>query len=72
MSLMIFLNTDITEYEIEKAVEKLKYGKAPCYDNVTNEHIVSTLLMFLPLYKKFVNAISNRSTVSNEWFSVNC
>ena len=61
------LNSVITEDEIEKAVRKLKHGKAPGYDNVLNEHISSTLSIFLPVYKKFFNIIFNSGFVPDEW-----
>ena len=47
------LNSVITEEEIKTAVRKLKNGKAPGYDNVVNEHISSTLPIFLHVYMKF-------------------
>jgi hypothetical protein len=47
------LNSVITEDKIEKAVRKVKHGKTPGYDNVLNEHILSTLPIFLHVYKIF-------------------
>ena len=43
----------ITEEEIKTTVRKVKNGKAPGYDNVVNEHISSSLAIFLHVYMIF-------------------
>ena len=42
---------------IKTAVRKLKNSKAPCYDNIVNKHISSTLPIFLHVYMKFFDMI---------------
>lgn len=41
--------------------KKLKNGKAPGYEFVINEHIVSILSIFLPLYQKLVASFQMNS-----------
>jgi hypothetical protein len=47
-----FLNVKISEEEIIAATKQLKNNKAARFDHVLNEHISSTLSIFLPLYTK--------------------
>ena len=61
------LNTPIREEEIIEAVQKLKKGKAPGFDSILNEHISSSLNIFLPIYLKFFNIIYDSGTVPEEW-----
>ena len=44
------LNTQTKEEEIKEAVQKLKKRKAPGFDSILNEHISSSLNIFLPIY----------------------
>ena len=48
----VLLNCTISDDEIQHAVKKLKNNKAPGYDEVLNEHISTTISIFLPLYRK--------------------
>ena len=48
-------------------VKKLKNNKAPGYNEVLNEHISTTILFFLPLYRKLFNIIFDKGFVPDEW-----
>lgn len=61
------LNGEISDEEIVAAVKKLKNSKAAGYDLIVNEHISSTLSVFLPVYKKFFNIIFCSGFVPDEW-----
>lgn len=61
------LNGEISDEEIVAAVKKLKNSKAAGYDLIVNEHISSTLSIFLPVYKKFFNIIFCSGIVPDEW-----
>ena len=43
-------NTPIKEEEIIEDVQKLKKGKAPGFNSILNEHISSSLNIFLRIY----------------------
>ena len=51
------LNTNIREEEVLAAVKQLKNNKAAGYGRVLNEHISSTVSIFLSLYTKLFNLI---------------
>ena len=65
-----FLDSTITEEEILSAVKKLKNNKSPDSDQVLNEHIVSTIVIFLPLYVMLFNIIYDTGIVPDEWLIV--
>jgi hypothetical protein len=44
------LNSPITEEKILRVVKNLKSNKASGYDDIVNEHIKSTINIFLPIY----------------------
>lgn len=52
-----FLNCEIDDGKILIAVKISKYNKAAGFDRVLNEHICSTITVFLPVYKKLFNVI---------------
>ena len=62
-----FLDSTITEEEILSEVKKLKNNKSPGCDQVLNEHIVSTIVIFLPLYVMLFNIIYDTGIVPDEW-----
>lgn len=62
-----FLDRTITEDEILSAVKKLKNNKSPGCDQVLNERIVSTIVIFLPEYVMLFNNIYNTGIVPDEW-----
>lgn len=47
--------------------ENLKNNKAAGFDRVLNEHICSTINVFLPVYKKLFNVIFDSGIVPDEW-----
>lgn len=53
--------------EIVATVNKLKNSKAVGYYLIVNEHISSTLSIFLPVYKKFFNIIFCIGFYPDEW-----
>ena len=62
-----FLNSVICEDDIIEAVRKIKNGKSPGFDSILNEHISSTLSIFMPVYLKFFNIIYESGFVPEEW-----
>lgn len=52
-----FLNFEIYNDEVMPAVKKLKHNKAAGNDKVLNEHVCSTIAIFLPVYQKLFNVI---------------
>lgn len=62
-----FLNLPISDEEILEAVKKLKNNKSPGHDLVINEHIFTTVTIFLPVYRKLFNLIYDRGYVPDEW-----
>lgn len=62
-----FLNCEIDDGEILAAVKNLKNNKAAGFDRVLNEHICSTITVFLPVYKKLFNVIFDSGIVPDEW-----
>ena len=63
------LNTNIREEEVLAAVKQLKNNKAVGYDRVLNEHISSTVPIFLSLYTKSFNLIFNTGVIPEEWLT---
>ena len=57
------LNCAISDEEILKSVKKLKNNKACGFDKVFNEHITSTITIFLPVYRKLFNLVFDSGTV---------
>lgn len=62
-----FLNYEIDDGEILAAVKNLKNNKAAGFDRVLNEHICSTINVFLPVFKKLFNVIFDSGIVPDEW-----
>ena len=62
-----FLNPMISENDIIEAVRKIKNGKSPGFDSILNEHISSTLSIFMPVYLKYFNIIYDSGYVPDEW-----
>ena len=64
----VLFNCTISEDEILHEVKKLKNNKAPGYDvQVFNEHISTTISIFLSLYRKLFNIIIDKGFVLDEW-----
>ena len=61
------LNSVIREDDIIEAVRKIRNGKSPGFDSILNEHISSTLSIFMPVYLKFFNIIYESGFVPEEW-----
>jgi hypothetical protein len=55
------LNSPIIEEEILRVV------KALGYDDIVNEHIKSTINMFLPIYCKLFNIVLNSGLILESW-----
>ena len=51
------LNSPITEEEILQVVKNFKSNKASGYDDIVNEHIKSTINIFLPIYCKLFKSV---------------
>lgn len=49
------------------AVKTFKNNKAAGFDRLLNEHICSTIAVFLPVYKKLFNVIFDSGIVPDEW-----
>ena len=63
----IILNSKISEEEISTAINGLKLGKSPGYDEILNEHIKSTKCLFMPLYIKLFNTIFDTGILPEVW-----
>ena len=61
------LNGNISEDEIIHAVNEMKNGKAPGYDQIVNEYIKTTIDIFLPLYLKLFNKILDTGIIPEVW-----
>ena len=61
------VNQPITESEILKNVKLLKNNKASGIDNIVNEHIKSTVYLFLPIYCKLFNVILDTGIIPQSW-----
>ena len=61
------LNSSITESELAEAINGLKLGKSPGYDEILNEHIKSTQSLFMPLYVKLFNIIFDTGILPDVW-----
>ena len=61
------LNSPITEEEILRVVKNLKSNKASGYDDIVNEHIKSTINIFLPIYCKLFNIVLNSGLFPESW-----
>ena len=62
------LNSEITEYEINKCIMNLKNSKAPSpFDNIINKYIKSTKQLLLPFYCKFFNCLLNTGLIPKSW-----
>jgi hypothetical protein len=59
------LNSPITEEEILRVVKNLKSNKG--YDDIVNEHIKSTINIFLPIYCKLFNIVLNSGLIPESW-----
>ena len=57
----------IQEEEIREAVNKLKKGKAPGNGHILNEHIATTLHIFMPTYLNLFNIIYESGIVPKDW-----
>ena len=54
----MYLNSEITEQEINYCINNLKNSKAASpFDNIINEYIKSTKHLILPLYYKLFNCV---------------
>ena len=63
------LKTNIREEEVSAAVKQLKNNKAAGYDRVLNEHISSTVSIFVSLYTKLFNLIFDTGVIPDEWLT---
>ena len=61
------LNSPITEEEILRVVKNLKSNKVSGYDDIVNEHIKSTINIFLPIYCKLFNIVLNSGLIPESW-----
>jgi hypothetical protein len=61
------LNSPITEEEILRVVKNFKSNKASGYDDIVNEHIKSTINIFLPIYCKLFNIVLNSGLFPESW-----
>ena len=61
------INQQISNEEIRKATKRLKNNKSPRPDNVLNEHIKSTINLFLPIYSSLFNLILDTGIVPESW-----
>ena len=62
-----FLNSPITEKEIQIVVLKLKNGKAFGNDGILNEYIKNTIDDLMPIYVKLFNIIPVIGIVPDTW-----
>ena len=63
----MILNDKITKQEIMKAIKKLKNGKSPGIDHVTNEYIKNSVHIFLPVYEDLFNTILDTGIFPSQW-----
>jgi hypothetical protein len=61
------LNCPITVEEIEKAIKKLKNGKASGIDKLYNEYIKNSVPFLSTLYCKLFNKVLNDGIVPEDW-----
>ena len=61
------INQPISESEIICAIKKLKNNKSPGIDCILNEHIKTTMNIFLPIYTKLFNTIFESGIVPESW-----
>ena len=61
------INQQISNEEILKATKRLRNNKSPGPDNVLNEHIKSTINLFLPIYSSLFNLILDTGIVPESW-----
>ena len=61
------MNSPITEEEILRIVKNLKSNKASGYDDIVNEHIKSTIHMFLPICCKLFNIVLYSGLIPESW-----
>ena len=63
------LDMDITLSEVNKAILKLKNGKASGLDQITNEYIRYSSTVLSPLYVKLFNIILQTGIVPESWLN---
>ena len=61
------INQHISESEIISAIKKIKNNKSPGIDNILNEHIKTTMSLFLPIYIKLFNIVFYSGIVPDSW-----
>ncbi|MCG8049047.1 MAG: reverse transcriptase family protein [Candidatus Thiodiazotropha endolucinida] len=61
------VNQPVTEQEVLQHVKLLKNNKSPGTDNIVNEHIKSTVHIFLPIYTKLFNLILDTGIIPESW-----
>ncbi|MCG8093283.1 MAG: reverse transcriptase family protein, partial [Candidatus Thiodiazotropha endolucinida] len=61
------INRQISHDEILAAIKNLKNNKSPGPDNVLNEHLKSTIDLFLPIYGHLFNLILDSGIVPESW-----
>ena len=64
----MYLNSEITEQEINYCINNLKNSKAASpFNNIINEYIKSTKHLILPLYYKLFNCVLETSFIPTTW-----
>ena len=61
------LNSQITDDEIKKCVNKLHNNKSPSEDMIINEYIKSTIEIMLPIYRSYFNIILDSGNIPETW-----
>jgi hypothetical protein len=61
------LNSPITEEEMLRVVKIFKSNKASGYDDIVNEHIKSTIHIFLPIFFKLFNIVLYYGLIPESW-----
>jgi hypothetical protein len=65
------LNMEITTYETQQAIRKLKLNKAPGPDGISNNAIKQASASLIPLYTALFNRILNYGTLPSQWKASN-
>lgn len=63
----LILNDKITKDKIMQAIRKLKNGKSPGIDQITNEYIKTSVHIFLPVYEDLFNTILDTGIFPSQW-----
>ena len=57
--------------ETNTAIKLLKLNKSSGVDDVSNEYIISTKHIFVPIYRKLFNLILKNGVVPSKWVKAN-